>query len=60
LLAVRTPKGPDVTVRWDDGTGTEMRMAPGATASAFRPVYTVQICITVARNAAASNTIIQW
>ncbi|KAI1854984.1 hypothetical protein JX265_012339 [Neoarthrinium moseri] len=32
LLAVRTPKGPDVTVRWDDGTGTEMTMAPGATA----------------------------
>ncbi|KAH6670289.1 alpha-ketoglutarate dependent xanthine dioxygenase [Plectosphaerella plurivora] len=32
LLAVRTPKGPDVTVRWDDGTGTEMKMAPGATA----------------------------
>lgn len=31
LLAVRTPKGPDVTVRWDDGTGTEMKMAPGAT-----------------------------
>ncbi|KAM0322271.1 hypothetical protein ACHAQA_009560 [Verticillium albo-atrum] len=32
LLAVRTPKGPDVTVRWDDGSGTEMKMAPGATA----------------------------
>ncbi|USP82229.1 hypothetical protein yc1106_09503 [Curvularia clavata] len=32
LLAVRSPKGPDVTVRWDDGTGTEMKMAPGATA----------------------------
>ncbi|KAE9975067.1 hypothetical protein EG328_003486 [Venturia inaequalis] len=32
LLAVRTPKGPDVTVRWEDGTGTEMTIAPGATA----------------------------
>jgi alpha-ketoglutarate-dependent taurine dioxygenase len=32
LLAVKTPKGPDVTVRWDDGTGTEMKIAPGATA----------------------------
>ncbi|GKT42965.1 putative dioxygenase [Colletotrichum spaethianum] len=32
LLAVRTPKGPDVTVRWDDGSGTEMKMAPGSTA----------------------------
>lgn len=32
LLAVRTPKGPDVTVRWDDGTGCEMKIAPGATA----------------------------
>jgi xanthine dioxygenase len=32
LLAVRTPKGPDVTVRWEDGTGTEMKMAPGSTA----------------------------
>ncbi|KIW82413.1 hypothetical protein Z517_05440 [Fonsecaea pedrosoi CBS 271.37] len=32
LLAVRTPKGPDVTVRWDDGTGTEMKIPPGATA----------------------------
>ncbi|KAF2160197.1 hypothetical protein M409DRAFT_70561 [Zasmidium cellare ATCC 36951] len=32
LLAVRTPKGPSVTVRWDDGTGTEMEVAPGATA----------------------------
>ncbi|KAK5047599.1 hypothetical protein LTR84_006696 [Exophiala bonariae] len=32
LLAVRTPRGPDVTVRWDDGTGTEMKIPPGATA----------------------------
>lgn len=32
LLAVKTPKGPDVTVRWEDGTGTEMAIAPGATA----------------------------
>ncbi|KAH7122046.1 TfdA family taurine catabolism dioxygenase TauD [Dactylonectria estremocensis] len=32
LLAVRTPKGPDVTVRWDDGTNTEMSLAPGSTA----------------------------
>ncbi|KAI0121222.1 TfdA family taurine catabolism dioxygenase TauD [Xylariales sp. AK1849] len=32
LLAVRTPKGPNVTVRWDDGTGTEMKVAPSATA----------------------------
>ena len=32
LLAVRTPKGPDVTVQWDDGTGTKMMIAPGATA----------------------------
>lgn len=32
LLAVRTPKGPDVKVQWDDGTGTEMAIAPGATA----------------------------
>ncbi|CAH0052010.1 unnamed protein product [Clonostachys solani] len=32
LLAVRTPKGPDVNVRWDDGTGTNMTIAPGATA----------------------------
>ena len=32
LLAVRTPKGPHVRVQWDDGTGTEMAIAPGATA----------------------------
>ncbi|KAK3676884.1 hypothetical protein LTR78_003088 [Recurvomyces mirabilis] len=32
LLAVRTPKGPDVTVRWDDGSGSELKIAPGATA----------------------------
>lgn len=32
LLAVRTPKGPDVKVEWSDGTGTEMSIAPGATA----------------------------
>ncbi|KAI9733814.1 MAG: hypothetical protein M1818_007081 [Claussenomyces sp. TS43310] len=32
LVAVRVPRGPDVSVRWDDGSGTEMRMAPGATA----------------------------
>lgn len=32
LLAVKVPKGPDVTVQWDDGTGTEMKIAPGATA----------------------------
>jgi alpha-ketoglutarate-dependent taurine dioxygenase len=32
LLAVRTPKGPDVTLRWEDEAGTQMKMAPGATA----------------------------
>ncbi|KAL3422670.1 alpha-ketoglutarate dependent xanthine dioxygenase [Phlyctema vagabunda] len=32
LLAVRTPQGPNVQVQWDDGTGTEMSIAPGATA----------------------------
>ncbi|KAL4881025.1 hypothetical protein BJY04DRAFT_218544 [Aspergillus karnatakaensis] len=32
LLAVRTPKGPDVTVHWGDGTGRTMEIAPGATA----------------------------
>ncbi len=32
LLAVRTPKGPDVTVQLGDSTGTEMEIAPGATA----------------------------
>jgi hypothetical protein len=32
LLAVRTPKGPDVTVHWGDGTGRTMNIAPGATA----------------------------
>lgn len=33
LLAVCVPKGPDVHVQWGDGTGTEMKIAPGATAS---------------------------
>lgn len=32
LLAVRTPKGPDITVQWEDGTGTEMKLARGPTA----------------------------
>lgn len=32
LLAVRTPKGPDVTVHWGDGTGRTKKIAPGATA----------------------------
>ncbi|KAL4938323.1 hypothetical protein BDV06DRAFT_226090 [Aspergillus oleicola] len=32
LLAVQTPKGPDVTVHWGDGTGRTMDIAPGATA----------------------------
>ncbi|EEA21191.1 conserved hypothetical protein [Talaromyces marneffei ATCC 18224] len=32
LLAVRTPKGPDVTVHWGDGTGQTMKIAPGARA----------------------------
>lgn len=32
LLAVRTPKGPDVTVHWGDGTNRTMKIAPGATA----------------------------
>jgi hypothetical protein len=31
LLAVRTPKGPGVTVNWDDGTGTQMKIASGPT-----------------------------
>lgn len=32
LLAVRTPKGPDCTVRWDDESGQTMKVGPGATA----------------------------
>ncbi|KAK1911785.1 hypothetical protein P3342_013090 [Pyrenophora teres f. teres] len=32
LLAVRTPKGPDATVRWEDEAGTQMKMAPGSMA----------------------------
>ncbi|KAL4790928.1 hypothetical protein BDV19DRAFT_401736 [Aspergillus venezuelensis] len=32
LLAVQTPKGPDVIVHWGDGTGRTMDIAPGATA----------------------------
>ena len=32
LLAMRTPKGPDIKVKWDDGTGVGMAIAPGATA----------------------------
>lgn len=29
---IKSPEGPDVTVRWDDGTGREMKMRPGGTA----------------------------
>lgn len=29
---VKSPKGPDVTVRWDDGSGHTLRCAPGSTA----------------------------
>ncbi|KAL5343443.1 putative dioxygenase [Aspergillus crustosus] len=32
LLAVKTPKGPDVSVQWGDGSGRTMDIAPGATA----------------------------
>lgn len=32
LLAVRTPKAPDCTVRWEDAEGTTMRIGAGATA----------------------------
>jgi hypothetical protein len=32
LLAVRTPKGPDCTVRWEDEENSTMRIGPGATA----------------------------
>ncbi|KAH7020728.1 alpha-ketoglutarate dependent xanthine dioxygenase [Microdochium trichocladiopsis] len=32
LLAVRTPKGPDCTIRWEDDEGTSMKVGPGATA----------------------------
>lgn len=32
LLAVKTPKGPDCTVRWEDDEGTTMKIGPGATA----------------------------
>lgn len=28
---VKLPKGPDVTIRWDDGSGYEMRSPPGHT-----------------------------
>ncbi|KAH8703778.1 alpha-ketoglutarate dependent xanthine dioxygenase [Talaromyces proteolyticus] len=32
LRCVRAPKGPDLTVRWDDGSGRSMRVKPGLTA----------------------------
>ncbi|PYH79283.1 alpha-ketoglutarate dependent xanthine dioxygenase [Aspergillus uvarum CBS 121591] len=32
LRCVQAPKGPDVTIRWDDGTGRTMTAKPGLTA----------------------------
>jgi alpha-ketoglutarate-dependent taurine dioxygenase len=32
LRAVKLPSGPDVTIRWDDGSGLEMKSPPGLTA----------------------------
>ncbi|GME48658.1 Clavaminate synthase-like protein [Neofusicoccum parvum] len=32
LRAVRLPRGPDVRIRWDDGSGLEMASRPGLTA----------------------------
>lgn len=32
LYAVKVPKGPHQTLRYDDGSGDELSVAPGATA----------------------------
>ncbi|RFU31473.1 hypothetical protein B7463_g4866, partial [Scytalidium lignicola] len=32
LLCIKAPRGPPVTVRWDDDSGTTMKAAPGLTA----------------------------
>lgn len=32
LRCIKSPKGPDLTVRWDDGTGRTMKAKPGCTA----------------------------
>ena len=31
LRAVRLPKGPDITIQWDDGSGLSMKSPPGRT-----------------------------
>jgi hypothetical protein len=47
LLAVKTPKGPDCTVRWEDDEGTTMKIGPGATACEFtRTVIWSKLTIT--------------
>ncbi|OJD32581.1 isotrichodermin c-15 hydroxylase [Diplodia corticola] len=32
LRAIRLPRGPDLTVHWDDGSGSTLKVRPGATA----------------------------
>lgn len=32
LHCVKLPRGPPLTIRWDDGTGATMKAAPGLTA----------------------------
>jgi len=58
LLCVRIPKGPDCTVRWDDGTGTTMKVKPGSTAyiSGARALA----CLTPEQRTIAFNSSIEY
>jgi hypothetical protein len=51
LLAVRTPKGPDCEVRWEDGTNTRMKIGPGSTACRILCIIRklVQIMLTICK-----------
>jgi xanthine dioxygenase len=54
LRCLTLPKGPEQTIRWDDGSGTEMKTAPGLTA--FYSCEDLYEALTPEEKAVADNS----
>ena len=58
LRCIKLPKGPEQTIRWDDGTGTEMKTKPGTTA--FYSCQMLYESLTPEQKAIADNSRVQY
>jgi hypothetical protein len=58
LRCLKLPKGPEQTIRWDDGSGKTMKTRPGLTA--FYSCQQLYESLTPQQKAIADNSRVQY